>query len=65
MAMERREISGDTPCLGWLWGLLLTAAVVVIGVVVPPAILLLLGADRFIHTMPAKALEHQGIAPFV
>jgi hypothetical protein len=30
MALERREISlGDTPRIGWLWGLLLIPAVVV------------------------------------
>jgi hypothetical protein len=45
MAIERRGISGDTPRLGWLGGLMLAAAVVVIGVVVPAAVLLLLGGD--------------------
>lgn len=43
--VERKEISGDTPCIGWLWGLLLVAAVVVIGVVVQAAVLSLRGGD--------------------
>ena len=43
MTIERREISAETPRIGWLWGLLLMTAVVVAGVVVSTAVLLLLG----------------------
>jgi hypothetical protein len=43
MAIERREISGDRPRIGWSWGLLLMTAVVGVGVVVSTAVLLLLG----------------------
>jgi hypothetical protein len=45
MAIDRRAILGDTPRIGWLWGLLLVVAVVVLCVVVPAAVLLLLGGD--------------------
>jgi len=45
MAIERRTNSGDTPRIGWVWGLLLVAAVMVIGGLVPLAVLSLLGGD--------------------
>ena len=48
MAIERREILGGTPRIGWLWGfllVLLVAAVVVLGVAVPTGVALLLGAN--------------------
>jgi len=42
MAIERKEISGKTPCIGWLWGLLLVAAVLLVICFVLPLVVFLL-----------------------
>lgn len=58
LSMERKEISGDSPRIGWLWGLMLVAVVVLISVAVPVAVLFRLTGDSTLSTtvMVAGAL---------